>query len=467
MLVASCEWPKEEVMFDLVLADGTLVDPALGEYRADIAVRDGRIAAILAPGTPHEARETVSAERLHVFPGGIDPHTHIGYAGTFSEDVETESRSAAVGGITTVISFHRHYKSATPKPYDDLDELIAAVEERAYIDMSLHLGILTEEQAGEIEKYIAQGISSFKFYMAYRGEDGKTVGMINEINDGIMFDSFEVIGRHPHAVACVHCENTDIIGRYLSRAKVAGLDGLVAWNAARPAFAEAEHVRRAGYFAEHAGCRLYYVHIGAKEGLEEALLQQQRYGGLTVETCIHYLTHTECSDIGNLGKVNPPLRTPEDLERIWQAVIRGEIAVVGTDHCAVSAAQKQGTIWQAASGFPGMATIFTVMLSEGYHKRGMSLQRIAQLTSQNAARQFNMYPHKGSLAVGADADFAVIDIEKEKVVRAADLLSVSDFSLYDGMTMKGWPVRTYSRGRLVAIDGQVVGEPGWGQFLRR
>lgn len=454
-------------MFDLVLAGGTLVDPALGEYRADIAVRDGRIAAILAPGSSHEAKETVSVAGLHVFPGGIDPHTHIGYAGTFVEDVETESRSAAVGGITTVISFHRHYKSATPKPYDDLPELIAAVEERAHIDMSLHLGILTEEQAAEIEKYIEQGISSFKFYMAYRGEDGKTVGMINEIDDGIMFDSFEVIGRHDHAVACVHCENTDIIGRFVNRAKAAGLDGLVAWNAARPSFAEAEHVRRAGYFAERAGCRLYYVHIGDRDGLEEALLQQERYGGLTIETCIHYLTHTELSKVGNLGKVNPPLRAPEDLERVWEGLIAGEIEVVGTDHCAVSAAQKQGTIWQAAAGFPGMATIFTVMLSEGHHKRGMSLQRIAQVTSQAAAMQFNLYPRKGALCVGSDADLTVIDVEKEKVVRAADLLSVSDFSLYDGMTMKGWPVRTYSRGRLVAVDGKVVGEPGWGRFLRR
>lgn len=454
-------------MFDLVLAGGTLVDPALGEYGADIAVRDGRIAAILAPGTAHEAKETVSIAGLHVFPGGIDPHTHIGYAGTFIEDVETESRSAAVGGITTVISFHRHYKSATPKPYDDLPDLIAAVEERAYVDMSLHLGILTEEQAAEIEKYIGQGISSFKFYMAYRGEDGKTVGMINDIDDGIMFDSFEVIGRHDHAVACVHCENTDIIGRFVARAKAAGLDGLVAWNAARPSFAEAEHVRRAGYFAERAGCRLYYVHIGDREGLEEALLQQERYGGLTIETCIHYLTHTELSEVGNLGKVNPPLRAPEDLERVWEGLIAGEIEVVGTDHCAVSAAQKQGTIWQAASGFPGMATIFNVMLSEGHHKRGMSLQRIAQVTSQAAAMQFNLYPRKGSLSVGADADLTVIDVDKEKVVRAADLLSVSDFSLYDGMTMKGWPVRTYSRGRLVAVDGEIVGEPGWGQFLRR
>lgn len=454
-------------MFDLVLAGGTLVDPALGEYRADIAVRDGRIAAILAPGTPHEARETVPVDGLHVFPGGIDPHTHIGYAGTFAEDVETESRSAAVGGITTVISFHRHYKSATPTPYDDLPELIAAVEERAYIDMSLHLGILTGAQAAEIEKYIAQGISSFKFYMAYRGEDGKTVGMINEIDDGIMFDSFEVIGRHPHAVACVHCENTDIIGRFVARARAAGLDGLVAWNAARPSFAEAEHVRRAGYFAERAGCRLYYVHIGDRDGLEEALLQQLRYDGLTIETCIHYLTHTELSDVGNLGKVNPPLRAPEDLERVWEGLIAGEIEVVGTDHCAVSAAQKQGTIWQAASGFPGMATIFTVMLSEGHHKRGMSLQRIAQVTSQAAAKQFNLHPRKGSLSVGADADLAVIDINREKTVRAADLLSVSDFSLYDGTTMKGWPVRTYSRGTLVAHDGKILGKPGWGNFLRR
>lgn len=454
-------------MFDLLLTGGTIVDPVNGAYRGDLGIQDGKIAAVLLPGSSAAAREIVSIEGRHVFPGGIDPHTHLGYANPFAQDVASETVSAALGGITTVLSFHRHYQNALPTPYDDYPELVSTVEERAHVDVGLHFGILTEAQADELDKYIDLGVSSFKFYMAYRGADGKTVGMVNEIDDGVMYDSFERLSHHDHAVACVHCENTDIIGRYARRAKEQGLDGLAAWNAARPAFAEAEHVRRAGYFAEQAGCSLYYVHIGAKEGLSEALLQKQRYGRVTVETCTHYLTFTEDSDIGNLGKVNPPLRRQDDLERIWEGVISGEISCVGTDHCAVCRAQKAGTIWQAAAGFPGMATIFPVMLTEGYHKRGMSLQRIAQVTSYNAAKVFNMLPHKGTFQIGADADLAVVDIERERVVDAGVLGSVSDFSLYEGKTLKGWPVMTFLRGELVARDGKLLGGQGAGRFVKR
>lgn len=454
-------------MFDLLLTGGTVVDPVNGAFRGDIGIKDGLIAGILVPGSGAAAKEIVSVEGRHVFPGGLDPHTHLGYANPFAQDVNTETVSAALGGVTTVLSFHRHYQNAIPTPYDDYPDLVSMVEEQAHVDIGLHFGILTEAQADELDRYIDLGISSFKFYMAYRGADGKTVGMINEIDDGVMFDSFKKLGHHDHAVACVHCENTDIIGRYAKRVKESGMDGLAAWNAARPAFAEAEHVRRAGYFAEQAGCSLYYVHIGAKEGLQEALIQKQRYGRITVETCTHYLTLTEDSDVGTLGKVNPPLRKQEDLERIWEGVISGEISCVGTDHCAVCRAQKQGTIWQAASGFPGMATIFPVMLTEGYHKRGMSLQRIAQVTSYNAAKTFNLYPRKGTFQIGADADLAVVDIEKERVVDASVLGSASDFSLYEGKTLKGWPVMTFLGGKLIARDGKALGARGNGSFLKR
>jgi dihydropyrimidinase len=454
-------------MFDVLIRNGEVVDPVEGAYPADIGVKDGRIAALLAPGTQVGTSEEIDATGKHIFPGCIDPHTHMGFKREFHEDVRSESGSAALGGITTFMSFHRHYKSAEPKPYDDLPELIETIEREAHVDMSLHLGILIEAQVNELEKYIEQGISSFKFYMAYRGADGKTVGMINECDDGILFEGFETLGRYPHAVACVHCENTEIIGRRVKKAKEQGLDGLAAWNAARPSFAEAEHVRRAGYFAELAGCNLYYVHIGAKPSLEEGLRHMERYDRLTVETCPHYLTLTEESEIGPLAKVNPPVRKREDLDRIWRGLIDGEIATVGTDHCATSRDQKTGDIWKAAAGFPGMATMLPVVLSEGVHKRGMSLQRAAQVTSYNSARAFNMAPRKGMIRVGSDADLAIVDLKLEKVVDPAALGSASDYSLYEGKSLKGWPVATLLRGKTIARDGKLLGEAGDGRFLRR
>jgi dihydropyrimidinase len=452
---------------DLVIRNGTLVDPVDGVYNADIAVEAGKIAAILTPGSKLDGVRELNARGKHVMPGLIEPHTHIGFVNDFAADITTETATAAIGGITTVFSFHRHYKSAHPKPYDDFPEIVETVNRNAHVDFALHFGILAETQMQQLEKYIEWGVSSFKFYMAYRGADGKVVGMINEIDDGVMLDAFRVLGKYPHAVACVHCENTEIIGRRVRQTKQLGLDGLAAWNAARPSFAEAEHVRRAGYFAELARCNLYYVHIGAKPSLEEALKQKERYPNLTVETCPHYLTLTEDSDIGNLAKVNPPVRQQADLDRIWQGVLDGEIATIGTDHCAMPRARKAGDIWSAAAGFPGMATMLPVMLTEGYRKRGLSLQRIAQLLSHNAAKTFNLYPRKGALHVGCDADIVVVDLDLEKVVNPADLASSSDFSLYEGKMLKGWPVATLVRGTLVAEDGKITGRAGHGRFLKR
>ena len=453
-------------MFDVLIHGGQVIDPTDGVFRADVAIKDGTIVAVSSPGVITEADQLIDAGGRYVLAGCIDPHTHMGFARTFADDVRTESMSAAIGGITTFMSFHRHYQNAEPKPYDDFPQLVETIERESCIDMGLHFGILTQAQVGELEKYIDWGVSSFKFYMAYRGADGKTVGMINECDDGLLLEGFETLARHSHAMACVHCENTEIIARRAQKVKAEQRDGLAAWNAARPSFAEAEHVRRAGYFAELAGCNLYYVHIGAKPSLEEALLHKLRYGHLTIETCPHYLTETEDSDVGALVKVNPPVRQQADQDRIWHGLISGEIETVGTDHCATSLDQKKGTIWEASAGFPGMATMLSVMISEGVHKRGMSLQRLAQVTSYNSARAFNLLPRKGIVKAGADADLVIIDLNLEKAVDSRELGSVTGYSLYDGKSMKGWPVMTLLRGKVIVRDGNFVGAAGDGKFLR-
>lgn len=170
--------------------------------------------------------------------------------------------------------------------------------------------------------------------------------------------------------------------------------------------------------------------------------------------------------MGNLAKINPPLRSGEDSEAIWEAVKAGTIDTVGSDHAATRA-QKHGDIWDAAPGFPGVSTLLPVLVSEGVHKRGLSLPQVARLTSYNAARVFNLYPRKGKIQVGADADLAVVDLDLERKVNAAALGSSSDFSIYEGWTLKGWPVLTLLRGRIVAKDQEQVSEPGAGRFLAR
>lgn len=453
--------------FDLLVRNGQVVDPLGTVFPATIGVRAGRIAALLAPDVPAHGREEIDAAGRPVMPGAIEPHTHLGYKRPFASDVRTETASAALGGITTVMTFHRQYQSAEPRPYDDFPELVATVEREAHVDVGFHFGILAESQLRELERYIEWGVSSFKFYMAYRGADGRNVGMVNECDDGLMLEGFRTLARYPHAVACVHCENTEVIGRYVARVRASGRADLAAWNAARPAFAEAENVRRAAYFAELAGCTLYYVHIGARESLDEALAHRARYPRLIVETCSHYLTHTEDSPVGALAKVNPPVRAAADVAAMWAALKAGTIDTVGTDHCATTLADKQGDIWKATPGFPGMATSLPVLLSEGVREHGLSLPDVARVTAYNVARTFNLYPRKGRIEVGADADLVIVDPDREREVRAADLGSASDFSLYDGRTLRGWPTVTIVRGQVVARDHTLVAKPGTGRFVAR
>ncbi|RNL60809.1 dihydroorotase [Nocardioides marmoriginsengisoli] len=450
--------------FDVAITGGRLVDPQWGEQQATLAIRDGRIAGIFAPDVPVQAAEVIDATGLAVLPGVIDPHTHFGYAQTFAEDLRSETRSAAVGGVTSILSFYRQYKGADPAPYDELPELISDVDSSSYVDVGLHFGMLAESQVNEIAKYNDLGVSSHKFYMAYRGPDGATVGMVNECDDGLLLEGLAKIAAID-GVACIHAENTDIVNRSMKLVKEAGEEGLRAWSNARPAFAEAENIRRVAFLADHVDATVYLVHIGSQESLDAARYVRDSGSKVWVETCPHYLTHTYDSPVGPMAKINPPVRSAEDVEALWQGLIDGSVDTVGTDHCAVPLANKQTDIWSAAAGFPGMATTLPVLLSEGHHKRGMSLQRVAQVLSGNTASIFNM-PGKGTLRPGADADLVLVDLDLERTVAHEDLDSFCDYSILDGQALRGWPVRTIVRGTTVALDGKVTGEP-LGKFIRR
>src|SRR5581483_10234409 len=201
--------------------------------------------------------------------------------------------------------------------------------------------------------------------------------------------------------------------------------------------------------------------------LDEVRRWRKRYDQVFIETCPHYLTHTEDSDIGPIGKANPPFHTSDDRDALWEGLADGSIDVVASDHVPRKRATKEKSLWLASQGFPGTATILPVLLSEGYHKDRLSLPRIAELLTSRPAEIFNLAPAKGRIAVGADADLTLVDVDRERVVRAAELGSYSDYSLYDGWTLKGWPVRTIVRGTTVMESGSIVGAAGFGRYLRR
>lgn len=451
---------------DLSIENGLLVIPKAGVFPGTVGVREGKIVAILESHQGVAARQRIDARGKYILPGVVEPHVHYGYRGNLQGNFRTETASAALGGITTVIPFYRDILNPT-SVYEDIPRVKELGGENSHIDFSLHLLLITRNQLKNVARYVKEfGITSFKFYMAYKGKDSLSIGLTgNETDDGFLFEAFSALARMRGVVACVHAENIEVILSLVEKYQGEGRQGLKTWSECRPNFTEAESVHRAATFAGVAGCPLYVAHVTTKESLEDLRLFKSRQQKIFVETCPHYLTLSHNSPLGNIAKVNPPLRSEEDIEALWKGVSAGWIDTIGSDHCPFMKEDKQGTIWDAKTGFTGSATMLPVLLSEGVNKRKVSLEKVAELTSYNPSRIFNLFPRKGTIQVGSDADLCMVDLEMSKTVNQEMLLSCSDFSVYEGWTLKGWPVMTMVRGERVMEDGKIVGPPGHGRFI--
>lgn len=449
--------------YDLRLHGGQVFLPGLGLSAVDICIRNGRIAALCAPDDDILATHTTDVSGRWVLPGAIDAHVHLGQdisVPKTTADVADETASAAAGGITTILAY-----LMSPEPYDQLfpaaRDLMSA---HSHTDFGFHFCVVTPEHVESLPHYAQDlGVSSFKVFMNFRGKEGAYLGLPGN-DDSFLFDAMAAAAS-TGAMIAQHAENIELVWRLRERLGQDPAAGLDAWHEARPPYVEAEAEARATYLASVLGASSYAVHVTSAEALGALDRQRRDYRDVFVETCPHYLTLGIDSTIGSRGKVNPPLRTPADRDALWAAVADGRIDVIGSDHVPRHVSAKDKDLWSASAGFPGTGTLLPLLLSEGHISRGLPLERIVELTSTRPAQLFGLWPRKGAVMVGADADLVVIDPNTQTTISANTQHSGAQYSVWEGWKANVSVQHTLLRGEFSLLDGHV--QHAHGQYLPR
>lgn len=430
---------------DLVIRNARIVDHA-SEYEGGIAIHDGRIAMVgESRELPAGQREIDAAGRV-VMPGVIDEHCHLGVKYPYPEDMRTETAAAARGGVTTVLLYARNLKESYLPFYQERRTL---GEQNSIIDFGFHFGIQREEHIHEIPEIVrATGVKSFKLYFGY--EPDNPIGIV-PATDGWVYAAMLRAARIPGAVISVHCENTAIATWLKVEMKATGRQDLGAYAESRPAFCEEETIKRMLFLAERTKCPLHLVHTSV--GMGPVLAREARARGVdvTVETCPHYLTRTAYdADLDMKAKISPPLRDQHEQAGLWRGIADGSVWSLGTDH--VPFFPKKGEdLWSELPGVVSFPWELALMLHFGVHQRGLPLSRLVELNSYHPARRFGLWPRKGAIAAGADADLAIVDLDEERTVRH----SGKGTCIYEGWKLKGWPQVTIARGKVVCENGEI------------
>ena len=456
--------------YDAVVAGSHVVLPG-GVEEANILIEGGRIAGLSKDVPPCE--RVIDGAGLVSVPGFIDTHVHYGVYSAIDRAARTESRAAAAGGVTTMMRMLR-----LGGPFaGSLGPQLEASAGAHHVDYAVHASVFTREQASEMAYCAGLGVTSFKVYMNLGGEvgdvymdmppgSGDLVPARVEVTDGLV----EEVVRRAASLGCpvlVHAEDYEACGCGMREARGRGLDGLGAWSESRPPESEAKAISKVSGFARRHGCEIYIVHVGSERALEQAREERRLGTRLRVETCPHYLALSHEGRAGYLAKVMPPVRTARDAEAVWGALAAGEVDAVGTDHVANRLGMKLGggDVWGALAGFPGIGTMAPLLLHHGVNAGRITLGRLAGFAG-GAARIFGL-EGKGRIEAGADADIAMLDMGLERRVEAGMFGGYSDYDVYEGQVLRGWPVRTIVRGEVVAEGLEVVGDAGHGRLAGR
>lgn len=482
--------------FDLVIKNVRVVRPNQPSVdRFDIGIKDEKIAR-LAPDMPAgAANEVFDGKNRLAFPGCVDAHMHIGIYAPLAEDAVSESKAAAMGGVTTSLNYMRtgHYYLNRGGPYRTfMPEVLKQSDGRFWVDYGFHIAPIEGAHIGEMEHLVVEhGVTSFKIFMFYGGYG--LHGRSTHQNEFLMLgpdDSYDIAHfefimrsaqnlmekfpeRAPHISVSLHCELADILNAYTKIVEREGkLKGLAAYSAARPPHSEGLAIWIASYLANETNClNINLLHLSSRKAIDAAWTMQQVFPHIAFRrevTVGHLLLDTDC-ECAVHAKVNPPIRPRADVEALWEAVLDRKIDWVVSDHACCSAEQKWSkddpdNIWLAKSGFGGTEYLLSGLMSEG-GPRGMSYNRMAELLSYNPAQRFGLR-HKGDIAPGYDADIVLVDPDESFVVRAAESESVQGYSPFEGLELTGRVKNTFLRGALIYDGGNVVG-PARGRYLRR
>jgi dihydropyrimidinase len=455
-----------------LLRGGTVVT-ATDLYRGDVLIEDEKISAVIAPGglIPEGGQiPVIDASGKYVIPGGIDVHTHLDmpFGGTTSaDDFESGTVAAAHGGTTSVVDFAIQYRGQTLR--HALDTWRKKAEGKAAIDYGFHMIVteLTDSVEGEMDALVREGVTSFKLFMAYPG--------VFMLDDGSIFRAL-LRTRENGGTICMHAENGGVIDVLVKKALAEGKTAPKYHALTRPARAEAEATHRAIALAEMAGVPIYIVHLSAAEALE--MVTQARDRGLPAyaETCPQYLflsydNYEEPGFDGAKYVMSPPLRTKETQDRLWRGLASNDLQAVSTDHCPFCMKEQKelgrDDFSKIPNGAPGIETRMSLVFDGGVRTGKIGLNRFVELTSTSPAKIFGLFPRKGTVAPGSDADLVVFDPNRKMTLSAKTLHMKVDYNPYEGREVTGVPETVLSRGRVVVENGKFVGKAGAGSFLKR
>jgi dihydropyrimidinase len=455
--------------FDTVIRNGTVVT-ATDTYLADVAILGGRIAAVGKDLPLENSSSVIDATGRYVMPGGIDVHTHLDmpFGGTTSaDDFETGTIAAAFGGTTTLIDFAIQYKGQTL--HQAFDTWMKKASGKAVTDYSFHCIIteLGDAQLQEMKTLVREGVPTFKLFMAYPG--------VFMLDDASIFRAMNA-AANSGGMICMHAENGGAIDVIVQRALAEGKRAPKYHALTRPTTAEAEATSRSIALAEMAGAPVYIVHLSCNEALEKVREARDRGLPTYAETCPQYLyLSLENMDApgfeGAKYVFTPPLREKWHQEKLWQGLAKDNLQVVSTDHCPFCYKEQKelgkDDFTKIPNGGPGIEHRLSLVYSGGVHGKRFSPNRFVQLVSTAPAKLFGLYPRKGTVAIGSDADLVVFDPNEEQTISVKTHHMRVDYSMFEGIRVKGVPKIVLSRGRIIIENGKFVGKPGTGEFLKR